>query len=91
MVNVPIKFFKEAEIIRLVEESKAYTRPKIFNFQAIWDSSQNGWFIHFSNKDYEVCKIGLKADSKKERIFKKINGVEAFFRKVGVNEFKVIL
>lgn len=91
MVDVTTKFFKEAEIISLVEDSKAYAKPKIFNFRAIWNSSLNGWYIHFSNKDYEVCKIRLKSGSKNERIFRKLNGVLAFFRKVGVNEFKVIL
>ena len=91
MEEVTTTFFSEAAIMKLMENSRSYVKPKISDVVVKWSPIAKGWLISFSVKDDTNCKIHLKAGSKKERVFRRLNGVEAFLRKMGIVECQLIL
>jgi hypothetical protein len=91
MEEVTTTFFSEAEIIKLMADSQHYVKPKISDVVVRWSPMPKGWLISFSLKDTKNCRIHLKADSKKERVFRRINGVEAFLRKMGIMDCQLFL
>ena len=91
MEEVTTTFFSEAEIIKLMADSQHYVKPKISDVVVRWSPIAKGWLISFSVIDDTNCKIHLKAGSKKERVFRRLNGVEAFLRKMGIVECQLIL
>jgi|LakMenE01Jun11ns_1017448.scaffolds.fasta_scaffold9796110_3 hypothetical protein len=91
MEEVTTTFFSEAEIIKLMGNSQHYVKPKISDFVVRWSPTANGWLISFTVKDVKNCKIHLKSGSKKERVFRRLNGIEAFLRKMGIVKCQLIL
>lgn len=93
MVVIPTKFFKESEIIELVKGNQNNSNPLIYDVEARWNSNDEHWLINFSTRNRTIhstkCKVLRKIGE--ERTFPRLNGVEKFFRKVGITEFKVIL
>lgn len=49
------------------------------------------WEIGLSHKYHPDCRISTRTSPKIARKFNRLNGVEKFFRKIGVTEFKVVL
>ena len=91
MEEVTTTFFSEAEIIKLMADSQHYVKPKLSEVVVQWSPLVTGWLISFTVKDVKNCKIHLKAGTKQERVFRRLKGVEAFLRKMGIMHCQLLL
>lgn len=91
MEKITATFFSEAEILKLMQDSQFYAKPKLSDVVVRWHPNLKGWLIRFSVKDQSNCRIHLKIGSRKERVFRRLQGVEAFMRKMGIVSCQLIL